>query len=640
MEHDFGAEAGHSDAASAEAVDLSAQIAAIAGDVEAAAELVDVAVAEFEHGAGAVPAPPGAAASAGSASSEPALGSLAGFPPLARVLVEGGRVSLEEMESVLEEHAMSRQSVARILTARGLVTEADLMWGMAEEMGLEFVDLEMRALDYSAAYLIPEGTARHHHVITISNEGGVPTVAASNPTDVFAMDDLRTIIGRNFKTVVATRSQIMAAIDKAYHGGSDAATLAKDAAIELDVADSQEPELDNIQSVVEDAPIVRYVNLLILQALNERASDIHVEPAADKLRIRYRIDGVLHDMSSAPRGIAASVTTRLKVMADMDIAEHRLPQDGRISVNVGTRQIDLRMATLPTTHGEKMVMRVLDKSSVVLSLEDLGFDAELLDRYREVYSKPYGTILVTGPTGSGKTTTLYATLAALDSPEKNIITVEDPVELQLQGINQVQVNNKAGLTFPTALRSIMRSDPDVVLVGEIRDRETAMISVEAALTGHLVLATLHTNDAASTPMRLVEMGVEPFLVTSAVSGVVAQRLVRRLCVHCKEPFEATDADVAASGWKPEDVLGAADRPVLYRAVGCPACSSTGYRGRRALVELLVVTEEIDRLIVEGSSVEAIHRLAVEQGMVTLREAGVRKALAGETTLEEVLRVVA
>jgi type IV pilus assembly protein PilB len=382
------------------------------------------------------------------------------------------------------------------------------------------------------------------------------------------------------------------------------------------------------------------VNLLILQALNERASDIHVEPAAENLRIRYRIDGVLHDISTAPRAISAAVTTRLKVMADMNIAEHRLPQDGRISLTVGSRQIDLRMATLPTIYGEKVVMRVLDKSNVVLGFEDLGFDADLLEIYRRIYTKPYGTILVTGPTGSGKTTTLYATLAALNAPEKNIITVEDPVELRIKGINQVQLNVKAGLTFASALRSILRSDPDIVLVGEIRDRETAMISVEAALTGHLVLATLHTNDSASTPMRLVEMGLEPYLVTSALTGAIAQRLARRLCVHCREEYEPTEADIVAAGWPPEEVFTKEKHPRLYRAVGCSACSKTGYRGRKALLELLVVSEDVERMIIEGGTADDIHKLAVEQGMVTLRNSGLRKALEGETTLEEVLRVVA
>jgi type IV pilus assembly protein PilB len=307
---------------------------------------------------------------------------------------------------------------------------------------------------------------------------------------------------------------------------------------------------------------------------------------------------------------------------------------------VGSRQIDLRIATLPTIYGEKVVMRVLDKSNVVLGFEDLGFDLDLLERYRQVYTKPYGTILVTGPTGSGKTTTLYATLAALNDPERNIITVEDPVELRIKGINQVQLNVKAGLTFASALRSILRADPDILLVGEIRDKETALISVEAALTGHLVLATLHTNSAAATPMRLVEMGLEPYLVTSALSAAVAQRLSRRLCVHCREPYEATEAEIVAAGWSAEEVFAHDAHPVLYRAAGCAACSKTGYRGRKALLELLVVTEEVERLIIEGGTADDIHKLAVEQGMVTLRQSGLRKALEGETTLEEVLRVVA
>ena len=594
-------------------------------DVVLAADLVDEVVGEFEQ-------------SADISDTEGVPEGLAGFPPLARVLVEGERVSLEDMADVLEERERTGQAIARILTLRGLVTEADLMWGMAQEMGLEFVDLEVQSVDFAAAYHLPEATARHHNVLVMALRDGVPVVAASNPTDVFAMDDLRTIIGRNFVTVVATRSQITAFIDKAYHQGGDASEVATAAA--SDFEDMGDEDLGNIQAIVDDAPIVRYVNLLVLQALNERASDIHVEPTGENLRIRYRIDGVLHDISTAPRAIASAVTTRLKVMADINIAEHRLPQDGRISLTVGNRPIDLRMATLPTIYGEKVVMRVLDKSNVVLGFEDLGFDPDLLAIYETIYNRPYGTILVTGPTGSGKTTTLYATLAALNKPEKNIITVEDPVELRIKGINQVQLNVKAGLTFASALRSILRSDPDIVLVGEIRDRETAMISVEAALTGHLVLATLHTNDSASTPMRLVEMGLEPYLVTSAMTGALAQRLARRLCTHCREEFDATEADIVAAGWKPDEVYADADKPTLFRAVGCSACSNTGYRGRKALLELLVVTEDVERLIIEGGTADDIHRLAVEQGMVTLRRSGIRKALEGETTLEEVLRVVA
>lgn len=561
------------------------------------------------------------------------------FPPLARDLVEGGRVSLEDMEEVLEEYHRTGHSIAHILTERKLVTEADLMWGMAEEMGLEFVDLDTVGVDFTEAGTIPEATARHHNVIVIKNDNGTPVVAASNPTDVFAMDDLRTIMGRNFIVVVATHTQISAYIGRVFNSGGDAADMAMEASLGFD-GSSGEPGVDDIQAITEEAPIVRYVNLLILQALNERASDIHVEPTGTDLRIRYRIDGVLHDVSTAPRAISAAVTTRLKVMADMNVAEHRIPQDGRISLNVGSKGIDLRMATLPTIHGEKVVMRVLDKSSVVLGFADLGFDEDLLHTYESIYTKPYGTILVTGPTGSGKSTTLYTTLTALNSPEKNIITVEDPVELQLRGVNQVQLNVKAGLTFASALRSILRSDPDVVLVGEIRDKETAVIAVEAALTGHMVLATLHTNSAASTPMRLIEMGLEPFLVTSSLSAVLAQRLARRLCMHCKEAYEPSEADIAAAGWTLEEVEAAGGMTKVFRASGCSACANTGYRGRKALAELMPMSEEIERIIIEGGSVEDIHKLAVAQGMLTLRQSGLRKAIEGETTLEEVLRVVA
>ncbi len=561
------------------------------------------------------------------------------FPPLAKALVDGGRVSLEDMSAALDEHRLTGQSIARILTSQRLVTEADLMWGMAEEMGLEFVDLDTVGVDLAEAGTIPEATARHHNVMVIANEDGTPVVAASNPTDVFAMDDLRTIMGRNFIVVVATRSQISAYISRAFNSGADAADMAMEASLGIDNA-QQEAGVDDIQSVTEEAPIVRYVNLLILQALNERASDIHIEPTASELRIRYRIDGVLHDVSTAPRTISGAVITRLKVMADMNIAEHRVPQDGRISLNVGAKGIDLRMATLPTIHGEKVVMRVLDKSSVVLGFADLGFDEDMLTTYESLYTKPYGTILVTGPTGSGKSTTLYTTLTALNSAEKNIITVEDPVEIPLKGVNQVQLNLKAGLNFASALRAILRSDPDIVLVGEIRDKETASIAIEAALTGHMVLATLHTNSASATPMRLIEMGIEPFLVTSSLSGALAQRLARRLCMHCKEAFEPTEAEIVAAGWSLKEAEEVGGITKVYRAVGCSACSHTGYRGRKALAELLSMTEEVERLIIEGGSVDEIHRLAVSQGMITLRQSGLMKAIEGETTLEEVLRVVA
>ena len=394
-----------------------------------------------------------------------------------------------------------------------------------------------------------------------------------------------------------------------------------------------------VREAVEDAPIVKFVNLLIAQAVADRASDIHVEPTEHDLRIRFRVDGVLHEVMHSPRSIQGGVISRLKVMADINIAERRIPQDGRISLNVAGKAIDLRVATLPTVYGEKVVMRILDKTRAQLSLADLGFHPAVLPRFEACFRKPYGTILVTGPTGSGKSTTLYATLNVLNSPDKNVITVEDPVEYRLPGVNQVQVNPKAGLTFASALRSILRSDPDIVLVGEIRDRETATIAVEASLTGHLVLSTLHTNDAASTPMRMVEMGVEPFLVVSALDCVVAQRLARKLCDRCREEYEPTHAELTEAGW-PAALLKAEGPPTLYRAIGCAACSRTGYRGRLAVHEVMVMSEEISRMVVERYSSEDIKKTALSQGMLTLREDGLVKVAQGKTTLEELFRVIA
>jgi type IV pilus assembly protein PilB len=350
--------------------------------------------------------------------------------------------------------------------------------------------------------------------------------------------------------------------------------------------------------------------------------------------VRYRIDGVLHERMRPPKNIQAGIISRLKIMADINIAERRIPQDGRVTTTIGGKAVDLRVATLPTVYGEKVVMRILDKSKAILTLDDLGFLPASLERFKESYTKPYGTILVTGPTGSGKSTTLYATLNILNEESKNIITVEDPVEYRLAGINQVQTNNRAGMTFAAALRSILRSDPDIVLVGEIRDRETATTAVEAALTGHLVLSTLHTNDAASTPTRLVEMGVEPFLVGSSLDCIVAQRLARKLCPKCKEHYAPTAADLEAVGWDGED-----DPPELFRAVGCGACGRTGYHGRFAIHEVLLVSEDVERMIVERAHTDDIKKIAIAQGMITLRSAGMAQVRNGLTSVEEVLRVI-
>jgi type IV pilus assembly protein PilB len=433
------------------------------------------------------------------------------------------------------------------------------------------------------------------------------------------------------KPVVATRADVAAAIDRYYRADTDLDDLTA-------VLDSQEEEddLSKVKEIVEDAPIVKYVNLLITQAIQDRASDIHLEPTETDLRVRYRIDGVLHEVMRSPKAIQSGVISRLKIMADINIAERRIPQDGRLSVNAHGKKIDLRVATLPTVWGEKVVMRILDNSTARLDLADLGFSDDNYERYSRSFVKPYGMILVTGPTGSGKSTTLYATLNIISRPEVNVITVEDPVEYRLPNINQVQTNNKAGLTFASALRSILRSDPDIVLIGEIRDHETGQIAVEAALTGHLVLSTLHTNDAPSAITRLTEMGIEPFLVGSALDAVLAQRLARRLCPKCKEAYTPTPESLvqAKFPWQDGEAL-----PELFRPIGCSVCAKTGYKGRLALHEVMTVSEDIERLAVERASSTAIESVAKSEGMKTLRDDGMAKVLAGVTSLDEILRVV-
>ncbi len=558
-------------------------------------------------------------------------------PSLARSLVASGRVSAEAMVAALRAYPQTGESLARYLFDNKVAKEEDLVWAMAQEMGLQFVDLNHANIDRAALALVPLATATRHTVLPIGFDNGMPVIAMANPTDVVAMDDLRSIIGRSFKPVVATRSQLLTFTRILYRPDAEVAEVAEDAA---DVAESQSGgvEIADLQAVVENAPIVRYVNLLIMQALNERASDIHIEPAADRLRIRFRIDGVMHETTSASSAITAAVVSRLKVLGDMDIAEHRIPQEGRVSLSMSDRKIDLRLATLPSTFGETVVMRILDKSASLRTLPELGFMPDTLDRYAKSYKQPYGVIMVTGPTGAGKTTTLYATLAEVLTPEKCVVTVEDPVEYQIDGVTQVQINPKAGLYFSNALRSILRADPDIVLIGEIRDRETATIAMEAALSGHLVLTTLHTNNASSTPLRLTEMGIEPFLVTSAVGSVLTQRLARVLCSACKEPYEASEKDFYAAGYSDADIEGL-ETNVLYRAVGCRTCGHTGYFGRVALAEVMNVSEEIERMIIEQASVVDIERKACEQGMRTLRQDGLLRVVQGTTTLEEVLRVV-
>jgi type IV pilus assembly protein PilB len=553
--------------------------------------------------------------------------------PLGALLIDEGLLTDAQLDAALAEQGRSGKPLGRLLIESGNISEAELVRTLARQVGLEFVDLSDRVADPSVSSLVSENLARRYQAIPIGWEDGKLIVAMADPSNVFAVDDIRAIAGAEVRTVVATASQINETIEKFFRVDADV-----DAVVQAAREESGDEDLASVTELVEDAPIVKFVNMLVTQAVGDRASDIHVEPAEHDLRIRFRIDGVLHEMMRSPRSIQAGVISRLKVMADINIAERRIPQDGRISMKVGGRGIDLRVATLPTVYGEKVVMRILDKGQAVLRLEELGFLPETEERFENAYRRPYGAILVTGPTGSGKSTTLYATLNTLNQPDRNIITVEDPVEYRLPGINQVQINPKAGLTFASALRSILRSDPDIVLVGEIRDRETAVIGVEAALTGHLLLSTLHTNDAASTPLRLVEMGVEPFLVTSALDCVVAQRLARKLCDKCKDPYQPTDAELREAGWPMEDVAQG-DWPTLHHAVGCAACGRTGYKGRFALHEVMIVTEEIERLIIERRSTEDLQKTAEMQGMLTLKSDGLRKVGMGLTSLEEIFRVV-
>ncbi len=491
---------------------------------------------------------------------------------------------------------------------------------------------DLTQIDSSVISLLPPHVVRRYRTVPLRRQGSRLLLGMADTGDLTAVDDLRAFLGESFDRVQIPAARLAELIHEITKTDDEVLSAAQGLVEES--ADTN--DLSHVAALSEDAPIVKFVNLLILQATQERASDIHIEPTETDLRIRIRVDGVLHERMRQPRSIHAGVVSRLKVMSDIDIAERRKPQDGRMSVILEGRSVDLRVSTLPTVYGEKVVMRILDQSTGVQSLINLGFLPEQLAMYESAYRMPYGAILVTGPTGSGKSTTLYATLAQLNDPTRNIVTVEDPVEYRLAGVNQVQTNNRAGLTFASALRAILRQDPDVVLVGEIRDRETGIIAIEAALTGHLVLSTLHTNDAPSTPLRLLEMGIEPFLIASSLDCVVAQRLARRLCDKCKGAYSPTMDQFVAAEWDMRDRTP----DVSYHAIGCSACGGTGYRGRLAIHEVMLITEEIERLIVSHHSTDELRRLALEQGMIALRRDGLRKVAAGLTTFEEVSRVIA
>ncbi len=572
-------------------------------------------------------------------------------------LIEKGLITREQLEDALRVQQTTGKDLAQILVDQAVVSERDAYEAKAYEMGMPFVDLDRTTPDPSAVNVVKEHIAKRYNVMPVKKEGNILYLAMADPNNVMAIDDVRVNSRCMVRPVLAAPGAIEDAIRRAYGGsaiagdGSTTAgeggggTPARPADLKASVmsevaAYSARGDLEEDEKAVlreaEEGPIVRAANIIIQRAIDERASDIHVEPQLRNVRIRYRIDGVLHEVLTLPKYIQAPLISRYKIMAEMNIAEKRLPQDGRIPIRYQNKDYDLRVSSIPTPLGEKIVMRILDKTSVLIGLNKLGFTPETQARLEELVIQPQGMVLSTGPTGSGKTTTQYSILHKLNSVEKNILTIEDPIEYQLPGISQVQVNRKAGLTFANALRAFLRQDPDIIMVGEMRDLETAEIAIEAALTGHLVLSTLHTNDAPSAVIRMIDMGVEPYLISATVTGVLAQRLARRVCQKCKQPREIRAADLRAFGFQVEDP----DQVVtIWEGTGCEECRYRGYRGRIGIFELMVVNAEIAELIVRRAPLSDIKEAAKANGMKELREDGLIKVLEGVTTPDEVRRVV-
>ncbi|WP_314502640.1 ATPase, T2SS/T4P/T4SS family [uncultured Microbacterium sp.] len=552
---------------------------------------------------------------------------------LAQTLVLTGAVRAAEMSAAIAEVGEGPE-LEQLLVRSKMVSEIQVAQAIALHTGHRYVDLSTLPLDPSVVALVPSNLCRRFQLIPIDRRGERLTVGIVDPTDIVALDDVASVTDLFVEPVVVAQDALAQMFERFLRSDEELSELSS--TIEESAESSSASMTENLEEQDNDAPIVRFVNLLIAQAINDRASDIHVEPGERQLTVRFRIDGVLHEMQKADRAIQDGIISRLKIMSSIDIAEKRKPQDGRLSVTHEGRPVDLRVATLPTVWGEKIVMRILDNTGQVMTMRDLLFSPTNEQRFRDAISKPHGMILATGPTGSGKSTSLYTALRAIANPKINVITVEDPVEYRIGGINQVQVNNRAGLTFATALRSILRSDPDVVLVGEIRDFETANISIEASLTGHLVLSTLHTNDAPSALTRLTELGCEPFLVATGLTAVIAQRLARRLCMKCREEAVEPTEVLTALGFAHDPF----DLPQIFKAVGCAACSNTGYRGRVALHEIMTMSDELETLVVTRSTGNEIRATALAQGMVSLRDDGWSKVSQGLTTIEEVLRVSA
>jgi len=555
------------------------------------------------------------------------------------ILYNKGLITNEQLDRILKiQKGNGSKDLQKIIIDLDILKKDEMMLALADEIGEKYVNLSDITIDPTIVVLIPEEMARRHQLIAIDKDEKKLTVAMANPLDVFAHDELKIRLGYNIDSVLSYGEDIDKALDEVF-GVVDEwdQVIGKIETMQVTVLKEEEKETADISTITEseEAPVIALVNLIILRAVKESASDIHIEPFGENtLKVRYRIDGILHDVMSLPRNLQLAVISRIKIMSDLDIAERRLPQDGRIQVNVGGRNINIRVSILPAVTGESAVLRILDPSSILLELDSLGFSPDILPNLLSLIKKPNGIILVTGPTGSGKSTTLYTTLNLLNSTEKKIMTIEDPVEYRLNGISQVQAKPKIGLTFAAGLRSFLRQDPDIMLVGEIRDKETAEIAVQAALTGHIVLSTLHTNDAPSSVIRLIDMGIEPFLISSSLVGIIAQRLVRRICPKCKKEIKITPVIEKIM----DEYKIKSNEITLYKGEGCPYCKDTGYKGRIAIFELMVITENIRDLISKNVTTGKLREAAISEGMCQLRKDGIKKVCEGLTTIDEILRV--
>jgi type IV pilus assembly protein PilB len=564
---------------------------------------------------------------------------------LGDLLVKSKVISQEQLTQALTHQRQNGGArLGSVLVKMGYVSDEDVTQFLSRQYGVPAINLSLFELDHAVVKLVPYDTAKRYQVLPLSRVGSSLTLAMVDPTNVFAMDDIKFMTGFNIEPVVASESSINEAIEKAYANVPEEnlddmmATMGEaEADIELTGSDEEEVGLSELEQAAKEAPIVKLVNLVLTDAVKRGASDIHIEPYEKEYRVRFRIDGVMLNIMSPPLKLKDAITSRIKIMAKLDISEKRLPQDGRImlklSVHGRRKELDYRVSTLPTLWGEKVVLRLLDKENLRLDMTKLGFEPESLEKFERAILKPYGMVLVTGPTGSGKTNTLYSSISRLNKPDTNIMTAEDPVEFQLAGVNQVQMKESIGLNFATALRSFLRQDPNIILVGEIRDFETAEIAIKAALTGHLVLSTLHTNGAPETISRLMNMGIEPFLVATSVHMIVAQRLVRRVCKDCTGEIEVPYQTLIEAGFTAEEAKALKPR----KGAGCGVCNNTGYKGRCGLYEVMEIDEELRELILVGASAMELKKKAIERGMITLRRSGLRKIMDGVTTLDEVIR---